>query len=60
MGPSWIQKPSCVCYVLFVGKRFQLARLSLSLKGHMQTVTNQGSEGMQKHRESSEEIIVQQ
>ena len=59
MGSSGVQKPSCVCYVLFVGKKFQPARLSLSLKGQMQTVTNQGSEGMQKHRKSSEEIIVQ-
>ena len=34
MGPYWVQKPFCVPCFLFVGKRFQPPRPSLSSKGH--------------------------
>ena len=59
MGPSWIQKPLCVPHFWLVGKRLQPPRPSLSSKGQIPTVANQGREGMQKQRGSSQEAIVQ-
>ena len=45
---SWAQKPFCVPPNLFVGNRLETPGSSLSSKGQIQTVANQGSEGMQR------------
>ena len=58
-GPSQAQKPSCVPSFLFVGKGLQPPRLSTNSKGQIQTVTDRGSDGMQKQRKSTQETIVQ-
>ena len=57
---SWVQKHFHVPHLLFVEKRFQSPRPSLSSKGQIQAVTNQGSEGMQKQKKNSQETIVQE
>ena len=48
---SWAQKPFCVPCSLFVGNRLQTPWPSLSPKGQIQTVANQGREGIPKTRE---------
>ena len=40
-----------LCFLLFVGKRLQPPRPSLSTNRQLQTVANQGKEGMQKQEE---------
>ena len=48
--------PFCVSGFLFVGSRLHSASLTF---GQIQTVANQGREGMQKQGRSSQETIVQ-
>ena len=63
MEPSWVQKPFHALLSRFVRKRLQLLRISLISKRQIQTVqtvTNQGLEGMQKQRKGSQETIVEQ
>ena len=60
VGASWVQKPFCVPHFLLVGKSFQPLIPSLNSKGQIPTISNQGSEGMQKQRKCSQETIVQQ
>ena len=60
MEPSWVQKPFHAPLSRFVRKRLQLLRISLISKRQIQTVTNQGLEGMQKQRKGSQEAIVEQ
>ena len=64
VGPSSVEILSdanlfCVPHFLFVGKKLQPPRPSLSTNGQIQTVAYQGREGMQKQRRSSQETIVQ-
>ena len=56
---SWAQKSFCVPHFLFVRNRLQPPWPSLSSKGQVQTVANQGREGMQKQGRNSQETIVQ-
>ena len=51
--------PFCVPHFLFVGNRLQSPWPSRSSKGQIQTVANQGREGMQRQRRSSQETRVQ-
>ena len=55
MGPSWYKKTFCVPCLLLAKKRLQPPRPSLSTKRQIQTVVNQGTEGMQKERKSRQE-----
>ena len=52
--------PLCVPHFLFVGNMLQPPRPSLSSRGQIQTVANQGSEGMQKQTRSSQETMYAQ
>ena len=45
---SWAHKPFCIPQVLFLGNKLQLPRPSLSSKGQVETVANQGREGLQR------------
>ena len=56
---SWAQKPFRVPSFLLVGNRLQPPGPSLSSKGQIWTVANQGREGMQRQGRSSQETIVQ-
>ena len=56
---SWAWKPLCVPHTLFLRNRLHPPWPSLSSKGKIQTVANQGKEGMQQQGRSSQEIIVQ-
>ena len=56
---SWAWKPARVPRSLFVGNRFQPPWPSLSPKGQIGTVANQGREGMQRQGRASQETIVQ-
>ena len=56
---SWAPDPSYVPCFLFVGNRLQPPWPSLRSKRQVQTVTNQGREGTQRQRRSSQEAIVQ-
>ena len=56
---SRAQKPFCVPRFLFVGNKLQPPWPSLSSKGQVQTVVDQGREGMQKQGRGSQETIVQ-
>ena len=56
---SWARKPFWVPRSLFVGNSLQPPGSSLSPKGQIQTVANQGREGMQRQGKSSQETIVQ-
>ena len=56
---SWAWKPFRVPCSLFVENTFQPPRTSLSPKGQIQTVANQGREGMQRQGRGSQETIVQ-
>ena len=60
-GPcsSWAHKPFCVPRFFFLGNKLQPPWPSLSSKGQVQTVANQGREGMQSPGRSSQETIVQ-
>ena len=49
---------ACVPFFSFVGKRLHPPRSSLRTKEQIQAVTNEQSEGMQKQRKGSQEIIV--
>ena len=53
-GLTWYKSLSVSCF-LFAGKRFQPPRPSLSTKGQILTVANQGSKGMQEVRECRKE-----
>ena len=55
---SWTWKPFCVPHFLFEGNRLQPPWSSLSSKGQVQTVANQGREGRQRQGRSSQETIV--
>ena len=57
VGPCGDKKPFRVPHFLFVGERLQPPRPSLTSKGQIQAVTNQGGEGTRKPRESSQETI---
>lgn len=62
MDPSWVQKPFHVPLPGFVRKDFSFSEI-LSSKRQIQTVqtvTNQGLDGMQKQRKVSQETIVEQ
>ena len=56
---SWARKPFCVPRFLFVGNRLQPPWPSLSSKGQVQTVANQGREGIQVQGKGSQETIAQ-
>ena len=60
-GPvgSWAHKPFFVSHFLFLENKLQPLWPSLSSKGQVQTVVNQGREGMQRQERSSQEAIVQ-
>ena len=51
--------PKLFCF-LFAAKRLQPPTASLSSKGKIQTVTNQGSKGMQTQRKGGQETMAQQ
>ena len=55
---SWTQKPFCVPCFLFLGNRLQPPWPSLSPKWQVQTVANQGREGMQRQGRSGQETIA--
>ena len=52
-------KPFWVSHFLFLGKKFRPSCPSLSSKGQIQIVPNQGSEGMQREGRSSQGSILQ-
>ena len=60
-GPvgSWAHKSFCVPHFLFLWNELQPPLPSLSSKGQVQTIANQGREGMQRPERSSQETIVQ-
>ena len=57
--PSQVQKSFLVPHFLSARKRLQSSRPSLRSKGPIQTVTDQGSEEMQKQKKSSLKHFVQ-
>ena len=54
---SWVQKPFCVPSFLFVENRFQAPWPSLSSNRRVQTVANQGREGIQRQERNSERLV---
>ena len=60
-GPvgSWVHKPLGVSHFLFLGNKLQLPNPTLSSKRQVQTVANQGREGMQRQGRRSQDTIVQ-
>ena len=55
----WAHKSFCVPHFLFLWNELQPPLPSLSSKGQVQTIANQGREGMQRPGRSSQETIVQ-